>query len=509
MHAVQQRETLKEDTAKRPSRLLIDWAPVSLALVERGDGGKCVVRGEFARADIATENKRLYKRSLWERELKRLGDALQERRILGELDHPSDGRTQLARVSHIVTGLSVDENGLVVGEAEIMPTAKGKDLEALLRSGARIGVSSRGYGSTATNEKGEDVVQEDYRLVTFDFVAEPANRTSYPDVFYEEREGEMGDTKNLTEQPASSGTKEELAEMVLKIVAEKRDDIREQERSKLLSDPDVAAASKIVEQIKELVRPMVIPEDSERVLKEKDADVAKARNQLAEANLKIASLEEELAKVAEAAREAGYRFFVERTISGDPNADLIRNVVGDVRMYEDIESLQTKIGSVRTELARRERQTEVEDRRRQREMKVAAEDRKVLHSKFETLQEALSKSTELNKALVVELYAEKRLANHPQAGKIRSLIESAKPNSKEMVDEIMENYKAPKRDPDELEAIRSRIRAVTKGGRGSSPLEEEAGTPAPERGTGRNATDYNGLGVDLAQLKRLSGLPQN
>ena len=107
-----------EDRGPKPGqRLLTDSLPLKLQLVEDDTGGKVVVRGEFARAGLATENKRIYPRTLWEREISKLDRAMQERRMFGELDHPNDGRTQLTRVSHLVTGMNVTEQGIVLGEA--------------------------------------------------------------------------------------------------------------------------------------------------------------------------------------------------------------------------------------------------------------------------------------------------------------------------------------------------------------------------------------------------------
>ncbi len=156
-------------------------------LVESTDASgvsRVMVRGEFGRADKATANKRLYPHSLWESQITRLKDKMGARKVLGELDHPDDGRTSLQRVSHVMTSLTLDGD-IVIGEAEILDTAKGRDLKAILSAGVPVGVSSRGYGSTKPNAKGEEGVQEDFNLVTFDFVAEPADSTAYPDVFFE------------------------------------------------------------------------------------------------------------------------------------------------------------------------------------------------------------------------------------------------------------------------------------------------------------------------------------
>ena len=84
--------------ATNQPRLLTDVRFVQLSLDEATGDGKIKVKGEFAKCDIATENKRIYPEGVWNKEIGRLGRALGERRVFGEMDHPSDGRTSLNRV---------------------------------------------------------------------------------------------------------------------------------------------------------------------------------------------------------------------------------------------------------------------------------------------------------------------------------------------------------------------------------------------------------------------------
>ncbi|GAF85875.1 unnamed protein product, partial [marine sediment metagenome] len=175
-------------TSQNANAQLIDEQvhQVRLELIEgKGENaGKVFARGEFGHAAKPTANGRLYQHPIWESNIGRLAENLSARKVLGELDHPSDGRTALQRASHIITNLQL-EGDRVIGEAEILDTAKGRDLKAILAAGVPVGISSRGYGSTKPNGKGHDVVQEDYKLVTFDFVAEPADDTAYPEAFFE------------------------------------------------------------------------------------------------------------------------------------------------------------------------------------------------------------------------------------------------------------------------------------------------------------------------------------
>lgn len=531
MQTQPQKKPLTSSAVVRPQmNLLQETVSVSLQLIEAKDSeGKCLVRGEFARVGIATENKRVYPSKLWEREIKRLEKGMQERKVLGELDHPADGRTQLTRVSHIVTGLSVDDSGLVIGEAEILDTDQGRNLKALLKSGARIGVSSRGYGSTKANPKGEEVVQDDYRLVTFDFVAEPADSTAYPDVFFEEKGHDM-DLEKLTleevkeknpglyesivksreeelaaewarrldttrqeeRSEAAKDLRDEFSRELLAQIAKMKSEVREQIRGELLSDPGVAGARAALDKVKEVLRPYVLPEDVEAVLKTKDSEIGRIRNQIAERDLKIKDLESEVEKFAEVAKEAGYKYYLEQQISGDENADLIRKLVGDVKKFASSDEIKVKVEALRSDLAKKneERKTQIEeDTATKQELE-----------KTRALAERLALN---NKELALNLYVEKKLTNHPQAGKIRPLIESANPRTKEEVNALFENFREPARDTEELEEVRSRVRKATKGGLTASELDEDASSIVSKRPSG-NMNEV--LGVPMSDLRVLAGI---
>ena len=155
---------------------LIEVMPFEYQIVESANG-RFRVEGVFQRSDIENANKRVYPRTIWEKELKeaRVREVLENRAMFGELDHPSDGKTSLKRVSHLITELQLRDDGIVHGAAEILPTPNGQILKALFESGAQIGISSRGSGSVQNG-----VVQEDFKLSTFDFVARPSTPGAIP-----------------------------------------------------------------------------------------------------------------------------------------------------------------------------------------------------------------------------------------------------------------------------------------------------------------------------------------
>ncbi len=163
-------------------KVLVDFASaIRLTLQESSEPGKhLIARGEFGRADVPTQNGRIYPRSVWAREIGRIQEAIKQGKVLGHIDHPASGKTTLEKASHIITGLEMTDDGQIVGEAKILNNEYGRQLRSILEAGGAIGISSRGLGSTMMGESGSEVVQEDYSYITHDFVADPAVITSYP-----------------------------------------------------------------------------------------------------------------------------------------------------------------------------------------------------------------------------------------------------------------------------------------------------------------------------------------
>ena len=137
---------------------------------ELGKGGKLVAEGEFGRCDVPTANGRVYGRKIYEKQVNKLQTLIKERQLLGELDHPADGKTSLKRVSHVITKLWIEEDGRVMGRLEVLPTRDGLQLASLIRSNIKVGVSSRGFGTVTKDGQGRSVVGENFMLKTFDVV---------------------------------------------------------------------------------------------------------------------------------------------------------------------------------------------------------------------------------------------------------------------------------------------------------------------------------------------------
>lgn len=166
-------------------QLLNEHLPLSYTIVERqGPDQRMSFSGKVQHANIENLNKRKYPYSILEREVSRLQPLLKERAVVGELDHPEDGKTKLYRASHIWTSMDMDKDGIVTGTAEALNTPRGLILQELFRANAKVGASSRGQGSV-NSKTGE--VQEDYQMETIDMVYRPSTPGAYPQLIREEQ----------------------------------------------------------------------------------------------------------------------------------------------------------------------------------------------------------------------------------------------------------------------------------------------------------------------------------
>jgi len=487
-----------------------EFFALETALEEDKETGekKAKLRGRFGQTDEATANKRLYPRKVMEREIKKLLGHITEGQMFGELDHPGDGKTKLARVSHMITGLKIEDNGQISGELVIIPgTHNGDQALAIAKAGGKLGISSRGFGTTVPDTKGNYVVQEDYTLVSFDIVADPANAGAYPDYVVEHKEvPEMQDLKTLRkEQPelvesierelnaeardhARAALREEMEDKLVEAVDALREEALKEATRELLSDPEVAGAKSALKGISKLVRPFILREDEESMVSDLEARLEEAEKRVAEADdarQKAVSEAEELGKLA---KEAFFHLYLERTLHGDDRREQVESLLGDLLAFENLDELSERVSEVRNALAEEDaRQTESDDRVAQLEAEKAL------------LAEQLEKSLMVGNQLAVKALIERKVGRHPQADKIRVFLNECNPSTREEVDALVEEFDEQFPVSPEYSQIRNDLRLENEDevtGR-RTPLEED------------DNEGGNVLGVDMGILAEASGIPQN
>ena len=139
--------------------------------------GGMILSGKLQEADVQNGNGRIYPHRVLMREMENYSKLVNERRALGELDHPDDSVINLKNASHMITEVWWDDKN-VMGKVKVLNTPSGKILQALVNDGASLGISSRGLGSVHESTNGT-IVEDDFQLICFDFVSEPSTPGAY------------------------------------------------------------------------------------------------------------------------------------------------------------------------------------------------------------------------------------------------------------------------------------------------------------------------------------------
>ena len=150
---------------------------------EEGQDGKKKLRmeGIFMQGEMENHNGRNYPR----REIASAVDELQKKieqgySVAGELDHPDTLTVNLSNISHVIDKMWMEGNN-GMGRLTILPTPSGDIATALLNSGVKLGVSTRGSGDV--NESSGSV--SNFDIVTVDIVMQPSAGDAYPTPIYE------------------------------------------------------------------------------------------------------------------------------------------------------------------------------------------------------------------------------------------------------------------------------------------------------------------------------------
>lgn len=157
------------------------------------DGKDCWLSGVFMQADIQNRNGRNYPLNEISTAVKNANDRILESNgIFGELDHPQSLTINLDRISHVITELNMNGTN-AVGKAKLLDTPMGKIAKELVKSGVRLGVSSRGAGTVA-----ESGGVQGFQFVTVDIVAQPSAPGAIPDAVYESLMGSVNGQEALS-----------------------------------------------------------------------------------------------------------------------------------------------------------------------------------------------------------------------------------------------------------------------------------------------------------------------
>lgn len=152
---------------------------VESVTTENGDK-KLYMEGIFIEGGVKNQNKRVYPVQEITKAVSSINEKLNSGySVLGELDHPDDLQINLDRVCLQINEMKMQGNN-GIGKLQVLPTPMGNIVKALLESGVKLGVSSRGSGNVA-----EDGTVSEYEIITVDMVAQPSAPNAYPTPIYE------------------------------------------------------------------------------------------------------------------------------------------------------------------------------------------------------------------------------------------------------------------------------------------------------------------------------------
>lgn len=121
--------------------------------------------------DRKNENQRVYRRTIMDSAMQRAQGAFEERSLLSSVnEHPEEPYVTPGQASHIVTAAWCENDGYLWNRWDVLNTATGRDLAALIEAGAAIGVSIRGLGS----QDNAGNILDDYEYLGTDCVGQPS-----------------------------------------------------------------------------------------------------------------------------------------------------------------------------------------------------------------------------------------------------------------------------------------------------------------------------------------------
>lgn len=146
-----------------------------------------VVDAVFQKFGIKNANGRIYPEEVLKKQVELYQQKIDERRALGELNHPAESTIDLDRIAINIIELHW-EGRTLVGKLEIntsygfrkygIVTTRGDQMANLLINGYKIGVSSRGVGSVE-QKLGQYIVGDDFELICWDVVSDPSTNNAF------------------------------------------------------------------------------------------------------------------------------------------------------------------------------------------------------------------------------------------------------------------------------------------------------------------------------------------
>ena len=179
-----------------------------------------VVYAVMQKYGVENRNGRIYPEKILKKDSENYMKLIDEKRAMGEADHPESSIVAISRISHNVIDLWWEGN-VLMGKLEIIMSpgfitqgiisCEGDQVANLLRKGLKIGVSSRGVGSLK-KEDGKNIVQDDFELICWDVVTSPSTPGSWIYNEVPSKEQQMSESKKTDKNLLVDGLNNFLSE---------------------------------------------------------------------------------------------------------------------------------------------------------------------------------------------------------------------------------------------------------------------------------------------------------
>lgn len=139
--------------------------------------GNLYLTGRVQHADLLNGNERYYPKSVLKPQVERyIKQKINTNMAYGECDHPDSDQISLGNVCIMVKELHWEGKELI-GTILVLNNRLGKDIQAIVKDGCTLSISSRGLGSLKRTDKGDEV-QDDFEIICWDLVVEPSTPKS-------------------------------------------------------------------------------------------------------------------------------------------------------------------------------------------------------------------------------------------------------------------------------------------------------------------------------------------
>jgi hypothetical protein len=173
---------------------LLERAESNLVVEATGSNPKdYILEGIAAIMGEENNNHRIYEAKEYLPHLEYLNKKIQQKRLVGELDHPEKFDVSLKNISHIVEKLEYNEKDRTLRiRVRLLDTPHGQIAKTLVDAGYPLSISSRAAGSVMENKK-----VKIKKIFTYDLVADPGFEKAQLDRIYESANFDAGTKKSV------------------------------------------------------------------------------------------------------------------------------------------------------------------------------------------------------------------------------------------------------------------------------------------------------------------------